>query len=502
MIGQADTFAPFRSRAFVAVTLAAALGAVGQASGLPALGIFQAPTTPASTAPVSDVALVPEPDQVGEAELAVDSESSAPTAAAGPSRAKQLFGGRDAEPELAPLAAPAPPVALVDPTGHALDAFFRSLDRTRKKEPGAVTRIAHFGDSMIVSDYVSATLRQKLQESFGDAGHGFMLTANAWPAYYHDGVSRFSSKGYRVSRIVGPLTDDGFYGLGGVTFRAGPGVISEFGTAPSNLGELPKEERPGNRVSRFTVSFLRSPGAGSFVVSVDGEERAVVDTAGPETRVDRFVLDVPDGAHRFRLSYRGAETRTFGVVFERDEPGVVLDALGVQGARIRFLDQQDDAHFMGELAWRAPALVVFQFGANESGDGYAYPMDQYQLTMGQVLEQTKRALPHSSCLVVGAMDRARVENGAVTSMKIIQLIVKEQRIAAERFGCAYFDTYESMGGWGSMPNWVKRGLGQADMTHPSAVGADRLGTWLYRALMQDYERYRERGGSGTASRAE
>lgn len=493
-----DTFAPFRSRAFVAALLVAALAAAGQASRLPYLGILVAAPAATLVPPREMPPAAEPPNQIGEAELAADSESAAPAAAAGPSHAKQLFGGREAASAPEPLGVEAPPVALVDPTGHALDAFFRSLERTRKGEPGAITRIAHFGDSMIVSDYVSATLRQKLQEAFGDAGHGFMLTANAWPAYYHDGVFRFSSKGYRVSRIVGPLTDDGLYGLGGVTFRAGPGVLSEFGTAPSNLGERPTEERPGNRVSRFVVSFLRSPGAGSLVISVDGEERAVVDTSGPETKVDRFTLDVPDGPHRFRLSYRGAETRTFGVIFERDRPGVVLDALGVQGARIRFLDQQDDAHFMSELAWRAPALVVFQFGANESGDGYAYPMDQYQETMGLVLAQTRRALPASSCLVVGAMDRARVENGAVTSMKIIQLIVKEQRIAAERFGCAYFDTYESMGGWGSMPNWVKRGLGQADMTHPSAVGADRLGTWLYRALMQSYERFRA-GGGGSVS---
>lgn len=496
MSGAPDPIAPFRSRAFVAALATATLAALGQASGLPYLGLLVAAPAPTAAPPKDETASAPGAVEVGEAELSVDSESAAPAAAAGPSRAKQLFGGQEAGPKLELLSVEAPPVALIDPSGHALDAFFRSLDRTRKKEPGAITRIAHFGDSMIVSDYVSATLRQKLQESFGDSGHGFMLTANAWPAYYHDGVFRFSTKGYRVSRIVGPLTDDGLYGLGGVTFRAGPGVLSEFGTAPSNLGDLPKEERPGNRVSRFTVSFLRSPGAGSFVISVDGDERALVDTAGPETKVDRFSLDVPDGEHRFRLSYRGAETRTFGVVFERDQPGVVLDALGVQGARIRFLDQQDDAHFMGELAWRAPALVVFQFGANESGDGYAYPMDQYQQTMGLVLDQTKRALPNSSCLVVGAMDRARVENGTVTSMKIIQLIVKEQRIAAERFGCAYFDTYESMGGWGSMPNWVKRGLGQADMTHPSAVGADRLGTWLYRALMQSYERFHDSGGGG------
>ncbi len=174
---------------------------------------------------------------------------------------------------------------------------------------------------------------------------------------------------------------------------------------------------------------------------------------------------------------------------ERDGPGVVLDALGIQGARIRFLDKQDDEHFKNELQWRDPNLLIYQFGANESGDGYAYPMDKYLKTMKAVIAQGQEALPDSSCLIIGAMDRARVEEGLTTSMKIIQLIVEEQRRAAEQLGCAYFDTYNAMGGWGSMPSWVRRGLAQADMTHPTGVGAIRIGNWIYRALMKRYDAY-------------
>ena len=108
----------------------------------------------------------------------------------------------------------APPVPLLDPTGKALDGFFAALARTEQKQPGAITRIAHFGDSIIVSDYVSGTLRRKLQATFGDAGHGFVLIANAWPAYFHNDVSRYATAGFNVSRIVGPYAADGLYGLG------------------------------------------------------------------------------------------------------------------------------------------------------------------------------------------------------------------------------------------------------------------------------------------------
>ena len=71
-------------------------------------------------------------------------------------------------------------VPVEDRTGHALDAFFTRLGRTDRREPGAVTRILHYGDSTVASDYISGTARRRLQARFGDAGHGFILIANPW----------------------------------------------------------------------------------------------------------------------------------------------------------------------------------------------------------------------------------------------------------------------------------------------------------------------------------
>ncbi len=419
---------------------------------------------------------------VGEAELGADAGTRNVTSKEGTSAHRSgPIGGKEAPLDLPAISAEASPVDLLNPTGHALDAFFSQLAKTQKGEPGALTRIAHFGDSLITSDYVSSTLRQKLQGTFGDAGHGYMLIANAWPAYFHSDVFRFATKGFRVSRIVGPLTDDGLYGLGGVTFRSTSGVIAQFGTAEK--GEI------GTHVSHFELSYLASPTGGDFEVWLDGKMHSLVRTKADVTEVRRFVLEVEDGSHRFEMRSKGGESRTFGVVLERRVPGVVLDALGIQGARIRFLDKQEDRHFADELKWRNPALVVYQFGANESGDGYAYPMDEFLRTMKDVIRQGQLALPDASCLIIGAMDRARVQDGVTSSMKIIQLIIKEQEQAARDLGCAYFDTYQAMGGWGSMPNWVRRGLGQADMTHPTSVGAMRIGNWIYGALMKEYTTY-------------
>jgi hypothetical protein len=418
-----------------------------------------------------------EQETLARPELAQPEQVALPRSARGPLATQG--GGAD----LPPIDAEQPPVPITDPGQRALEGFYAALRRTERREAGAITRVVHFGDSIIVSDYVSATLRRQLQDRFGDGGHGFMLIANPWPAYFHNDVYRFASSGWLVSRIVGPLASDGLYGLGCVSFRAPPGSRARFGT--SRTGKY------GRAVARFQVLYYQQPDGGKVQLNLDGQSHSVIDTHG-DPRVTSVEIRVPDGAHELELVTVSGTSRLFGVVMEREGPGVVLDAIGIQGARIRFLDQQDDAHWAEQLRWRGANLLVYQFGANESGDGFAYPMPEYYRTMLAVLRQGRQAVPQAGCLVLSAMDRAERRGTQLRSMDVIPALVAEQRRAATDAGCAFFDTFQAMGGPGAMPAWVQRGLGQADLTHPTGSGSEVLGKWIYRALMQGYGEYLKR----------
>jgi lysophospholipase L1-like esterase len=408
-------------------------------------------------------------------ELAQPEQVKLPRAARGPIAARQ-----PAADELR-IGVEEPPVRIVDPEHRALAGFYRALRRTERRQESAITRILHFGDSIIVSDYVSGTLRRRFQRRFGDAGHGFMLLANPWPAYFHNDVYRFASSGWLVKRIVGPLASDGIYGLGCVSFRGPPGARARFGTA--------RKGNYGRAVSRFELVYYQQPGGGKLRINLDGKPHSLLDTHSAQKRVATSVIRVPDGEHLLEVVAVEGFSRLFGVVMERDTPGVVLDALGIQGARARFLDKQDDEHWHQQLVWRKPALLIYQFGANESGDGFAYPMEEYLRTLVEVLRQGKQAVPEAGCLVIGAMDRASKRGTQLRSMAVIPHLVEQQRRAAEQAGCAFWNTYEAMGGPGSMAAWVQRGLGQADLTHPTGYGCEVLGKWVYRALMQGYVAY-------------
>ncbi len=470
-----------RSKAFFAALSTGILVALPYA--VPGLDRFRLLTPLPDGQSLFSVANAPVPSaSVGE--TALDHETTEQTDLAQPEvvrlppHAKEALPGAAKDPDSSPL-------PIEDPSGKALDFFYEALARVERKDAGALARVTYFGDSIVASDFVTATLRRKLQGRFGDGGHGFMLMANAWPGYFHNDVTRFSSAGWQVSRVVGPYAEDGFYGLGGVSFRSqGAGVFSRFSTA--------KKGTFGLAVSRFGVSYLEQPAGGPMEVSIDGEVREELSTAAPVAKSAFRSYEVPDGAHRIEVRANGPNVRTFGVTMERAGPGAVLDAIGIQGCRIRFLGKSDTAHFQEQLRWRAPNLVAFQYGMNESEDGEIFPLDQYESTMRDVLQTVRAALPTASCLLVGPMDRAEKKGDKYESRLVVPKLARIQRKVAAEVGCGYWDSLTAMGGYGSMAAWHERGLASSDLSHPSSAGADVLGRWIYAALMDGYAAHQAR----------
>ena len=79
-----------------------------------------------------------------------------------------------------PTSGAVPTGPLLDDSAGVLDAFYGALRRTGNREPGAVTRIVHYGDSPTTADLITGDVRALLQARFGNAGHGFILPAKPW----------------------------------------------------------------------------------------------------------------------------------------------------------------------------------------------------------------------------------------------------------------------------------------------------------------------------------
>jgi len=391
------------------------------------------------------------------------------------------------------LAKTAGSLAIEDPTGHALDAFYKHLAATEKKEPGAVTRILHYGDSVITSDYISGTVRRRLQARFGDGGHGFILVANPWEWYFHNDVVHYAGEGWNANRITGPFTNDKMYGLGGVTFHGAPGATATFGA--TEKGDY------GRNVSRFDVYYMSQPQGGDFEVK-SGDKVEKVSTKG-EKASKVFSFSVDDGSRKMVLrAAGGGDVRLFGVALERNVPGseppvglpgVTYDALGANGAQSLLWEPMDDGHWKDQMALRKPALVILHFGTNES-EAPVFGEKSYEKTLSHVLEKVIAAAEGASVMLVAPLDRAENQGGALKTKKIIPKIVASQQRVALAHGCAFWNTYQAMGGEGSMAKWVraKPQLASGDLTHPTPAGAEVIGELFDKALVSGFEAYKSR----------
>jgi lysophospholipase L1-like esterase len=380
--------------------------------------------------------------------------------------------------------------AIEDPGGHTLDAFFHRLARTDRKEAGAVTRILHYGDSTIASDYISGTMRRRLQARFGDAGHGFILIANPWEWYFHNDVLHASDGEWKASRLAGPVAPDGMYGLGGVSFTSYGGGVAWFGTA--TRGDF------GRRVSRFDIYYLEQPGGGDVELAVRGAADERFSTRGGAKASRVHSVRVDDGEAKLTVrAVGGGPVRLFGVALERDDPGIVYDALGSHAAMAVYWQRQDRAHWKDQLALRDPALIVFQYGTNES-DLWKLDRDAYAQALADLVDELREAAGGASILVVAPLDRAEDRDGSLQSKPVILDLVAIQKRVALAHGAAFWSAFDAMGGEGSMARWVKAKpqLGGGDLTHPTPLGAEVLGDMLSEALVAAYLRWKASSARG------
>lgn len=366
-----------------------------------------------------------------------------------------------------------------------LDPFYAALTRTDLHLPGAVTRVSHYGDSAVGNDGITAAIRAKMQARFGDAGHGFHLLGQPNASYKHKGVTFVEKSRWGLCFIIHGCRSDGRYGFGGTTFDSSGGAEIRLGTATK--GPM------GRRVSRFEVYYAAQPGGGILRLRVDEEPPIEIATAA-EAIEDRWeVIEVPDGEHS--LSVRaagGGKVRAYGVTLEREGPGVVWDGLSQIGALTRRLLNFDKDHYGGQIARRDPDLLVLMFGGNDMNTKGT--MAKYKGEMSEVIRLMRGGKTPLPCLVMAPLDHGERVGQQIVTREIVPRLVKAQREVAEAEGCAFFDTYEAMGGAGSMGRWFRSNpkLGSGDLSHLTHHGHKVIGAMVYRALMAGYRDFRRR----------
>lgn len=365
--------------------------------------------------------------------------------------------------------------------------FEAALDSLQRGEARAPVRVAVYGASGVSADLWTAYVRAYLQARFGDGGPGIVAAAPPTSWYRHHELELESSKRdwtkHNSHRLEGDQ-DPGYFG-----------VMGQAMSATSKTAWTQISPRSGSRsatqLASYVIDYLAQPGGGSFRVLLDGELVGEVstDTSEPTPGLGRERVELePGSSHRLRIEVEGdGPVRLLGVIAETERPGIVLDTLGVDGAKPSNHRAWNEALWTEHIRARDPVLYLLVFGNNEAVDE-DQPIGVYASDYRLLLERFARALPDASCVVVGPDDFPKInEAGELEPRPRLAEIRKVQRELAASYGCAFLDLLALFGGPGSKTAWVAAGLGKDDHLHLTRAGYLRVGMGVADALLQGYD---------------
>lgn len=421
------------------------------------------------------VACSPGPERLGPVDAAPNlppSPSVAPAIAITPAPSASVAVAPETTASAPETSPPPPPPPPPGPLEFArFHAALRDLERGARKEH---VRVAWFGDSHGQADFWSGALRDALQKRFGKGGPGFVHIG--WKNYRHDGVKISVENKWKVkpkAPTAPSKTEDGVFGLGGILTSSFAGV----GRAYVQVSDAQLEGKLS-----WDLCYRLHSADEQFQLTLDSGTRKIVGAAKNETVNQlRHLLLSSTGQDRITVSPVRGTPDFCGVIIERDpadHPGVVLDTLGINGARLSTPLGWNEAAFGAEFVRRKHALVILEYGTNESGDAQVDPA-KYTKRVVQLMERMRKFVPEVDCLALAPTDRTETVERTPRVRDAIQK-------GAQEAGCSFWDTYTHMGGAGSIRAWSQEANPRAskDGIHLTQRGYRELGEALATHVLQ------------------
>jgi lysophospholipase L1-like esterase len=356
-----------------------------------------------------------------------------------------------------------------DPAKPSLTGFTEKLHELKTGKKRKI-RIAYFGDSMIEGDLLTQTVRKLLQQQFGGSGVGFVpITSQV--SKFRQSVSHNYSGGWQDESFKSGKTTKLY--LSGHLFRgSGDWVQMTDQTITDSAAVLEK-------------SLICGQVNGTVNVTVNNITQGV----NPTKMLNRIPLHT-DMNRGIKLAIADERLPLYGISFETAS-GVFVDNFsfrgitGIEFARI-------DSVFMQAIAANNPYdLIIFQYGVNLLFRPNDRNFNWYAKSMLPVVRKIRNCFPQADFLLVSTADRAFRYGGEYRSAVGIDSLIKVQATIAYETGSSFYNQFASMGGTNSIVEWAKKepSLANRDYVHPNHRGAEVLGTYLYEALMSEYNKF-------------
>ena len=348
------------------------------------------------------------------------------------------------------------------------------------KERGGQIRIMYYGDSQLEGDRITSFLRKELGRKYGGSGPGLFLPV--MPVMYTKTLFiRASSNWFRYNYL---------------SFKDGEISHNMLGPFMAVCRYLPENE-VSESIEEATVHIVRSQFADSlallfdrlriFYGSVNGSVKVLIRT-DEKTVFDDTLRTMP-GIRELNVSLGYPQEVTiefsgkvspdiYGISIE-GQNGIIVDNIpqrGSAGLEFTMVDRKNLQELYGLIK---PDMFILQYGLNivkSLKNDYSYFEDGFY----RQIRLLKELCPSTPVLVISLTDMANRSGDTIRSYPNIAIIRDAQKKAAERAGAGFWDSFEAMGGEGSIIAWSEKvpPLAEKDLVHLTYTGADTLAKLL------------------------
>ena len=386
-------------------------------------------------------------------------------------------------------------IELTDEARQNLSRFFLHLDSAK------LTRIMHYGDSQLEGDRITAFLRNRLQTKFGGTGPG--LRPVVQPYDYLFSAVQENSPNWTRYPLYGNIDStvqhnrygvmEAFARFAPLTYDTIPFVesalyVAYFSIQKSNIAFLNAQQYKHMRL--FYGNSKRPVEMQVFVhdtVYISDTLKANVDYAVYEATL-------PDSTDEISFRFYGSDSPDFYGIELADTVGIIMDNIALRGSSGTVFTKNDFEHSVKMYRDLDPSLIILQFGGNVIPyikDQEA--IDRYGRWFTSQLNRLKLSCPDAAFIVIGPSDMSTKIKDKYVTYDHLPMVVDVLRNAAFSTGCGFWDMYNAMGGYNSMPSWVNAEpeLARPDYVHFSTKGARLISNMFYNALLLEYNNYTE-----------
>ncbi|WP_291720243.1 GDSL-type esterase/lipase family protein [Bernardetia sp.] len=368
----------------------------------------------------------------------------------------------------------------------SLDYFFEALyklqNQKEKQEKSTQVKILHIGDSHVQADFFTGKVRQLFQEDkrFGDAGRGFVFPYSAAKTNNpFDYKTRYT--GTWTSQKMVSSKHQSQWGISGIT------VETTSPTSTITIEPIEYNERKPTKIDKVKIYYpiLNEELFEAVIIAPTNEIKS--QKMHPDGYLE-VIFNVPQTSVSIGLDKTDDIQTHFilqGISFESNEDGVLYHAVGINGAETRHYLRCED--FETQLRSIKPDLVVISLGTN---DAYPAKFDDvaYKGNLSKIISQIRNINSEVSILLTSPNDTYRYKKYAnyntQKAEKRLQELMREKKIA-------FWNFYQIMGGFKSITEWQKAGLGQYDRIHLSQTGYNLQGDLFYEAIEEQYQNWLE-----------